>query len=45
MVFFWGGGLSCILPKGGGVQAASFWSRVEKLWEVVTRSGEIGMRR
>ena len=40
-----GGGLSCILLRGGGVQPASFWSRVEKFWKVVARSGAIGMWR
>ena len=42
---FRGGGLSCILLGRGGVQPASFWSRVEKFWKVVARSGAIGMRR
>ena len=43
--FFLGGGAFMHLAEGGGVQPASFWSIVEKFWEVVARSGEIGMWR
>ena len=40
-----GGGAFMHLAGGGGVQPALFWSRVEKFWKVVARSGAIGMRR
>ena len=44
--FMGGGGVFMHLAGGGGgVQPASFWSRVEKFWKVVARSGAIGMRR
>ena len=42
---FMGGGGFHASCWGGGVQPASFWSRVEKFWKVVARNGAIGMRR
>ena len=41
----YGGGAFMHLAEGGGVQPASFWSRVEKFWKVVARSGANGMWR